>query len=853
MNNNIRLASLLALLATPLLSSEAVAQPKPQPFHEDLSYFMPSQLYQYTLDGKIPTPKQVLGFEAGQQMVLWEQVINYMEKLAAASPRFSIKEYGRTHENRPLVCVAITSPENQKKLDEIQRLHGSMADPNAKVDIDNLPVVVEIMESIHGNEASGVNSSLPFAYFWAAAQGKEIEDLLQKTVILLVPGQNPDGINRFATWANSHRSLKNNTDPQSMEFHETFPGGRSNHYWFDLNRDWINATQPEMKALLQIYHDWMPNVMDDHHEQGRDSYFFMEPSDPVAYYPYIPQENKDLTDSISKYNVKALDAIGSLYFSRDSYDSYSLGTGDVYEDALGSIGMLFEQPSSRGHQQESTNGILSFPFTMRNHLITAMGSVKASYEMRNTLNDYMKRFVADRYTEAQKNAIKGWVFDGNGSEAHAYHFIEMMRQHRISVNKLAKDITQNGHTYKAENSYVISEVQRNSVLLRSLFDSNKQFVDSLFYDVSTWNMAEAYGLNYSELKNTTGLMGDDATQLTFKAGEVKGGKSQVAYLFDIKELYTPYVVNGLQEAGIRVMVTASGAKATDGSYTFGPGSLIVPVRSQKVSADSIYTVISKLAKDGGVQVQSVGTSRMTDFDLGHYTNSSLRQAKIAIVAGGRDTGTPWYILNYRMQMTPTILDDATLSQQDLSKYNVIIITSALRDKKASEKIAEWVRNGGELITFGDAYKTANDNKLSDIKTKTLEKPDSTTYINYADRRDRFSMYEIPGTTLQVQMDYTHPLCWGYSTPMPLMKHTKLVFEQPKEINNAPVWFDKKDPLLSGYLRDAHKKPLTGAPEVIVNKAGKGIVISFADDINFRSTWYASTRMFLNAILFGDKI
>ena len=853
MKNIFRVASLFALLATPLLSSEAVAQPKPQPFHEDLSYFMPSQLFQYTLDGKIPTPKQVLGFEAGQQMVLWEQVINYMEKLTVASPRFSIKEYGRTHENRPVVCVAITSPENQKKLDEIQRLHGSMADPSAKVDIENLPVVVEIMESIHGNEASGVNSSIPFAYFWAAAQGKEIEELLQKTVILLVPGQNPDGINRFATWANSHRSLKNNTDPQSMEFHETFPGGRSNHFWHDLNRDWINATQPEMKALLQIYHDWMPNTVDDHHEQGRDSYFFMEPSDPVAYYPYIPQENKDLTDQISKYNVKALDAIGSLYFSRDSYDSYSLGTGDVYEDALGTVAMLFEQPSARGHQQESTNGILNFTFTMRNQLITAMGSIKASYEMRNTLNDYMKRFVADRYAETQKNAVKGWVFDGNGSEAVAYHFIEMMRQHRVTVNKLAKDYTQNGHTYKAENSYVISGVQRNSMLLRSLFDSNKQFVDSLFYDVSTWNMAEAYGLNYAELKNTAGLMGDDATNLAFKAGEVKGGKSQVAYLFDNKELYTPYVINGLQEAGIRVMVTASGAKATDGSYTYGAGSLIVPVRSQKVSADSIYTVISKLAKESGVQVQSVGTSRMADFDLGHYTNSSLRQAKIALVSGGRDVGTQWFVLNYRMQLTPTILDDATLDRQDLSKYNVLILTSALRDKKASEKVAEWVRNGGELITFGDAYRTANDNKLSDIKTKTLEKPDSATYINFADRRDRYSMYEIPGTTMQVQMDYTHPLCWGYSTPMPLMKHTKLVFEKPKEINNAPVWFDKKDPLLSGYLRDAHKKSLTGAPEVICSKAGKGVVISFADDINFRSTWYASTRMFLNAILFGDKI
>lgn len=812
---------------------------------------MPSQLFEFSLDSKISTPKAVLGFEPGQQLVLWEQVVDYMKQLCKESPRFSIKEYGRTHENRPLVCVAITSPSNQQKLEEIRKQHALLADPTAKVDIKDLPVVVEIMESIHGNEPSGVNSSVPFAYFWAAAQGKEIDELLEKTVILLVPGQNPDGINRFSTWANSHRSLKNNTDPQSMEFREAAPGGRSNHYWHDLNRDWINVTQPEMKALLDIYHEWMPNTVDDHHEQGRDSYFFMEPSDPVAYYPYIPQENKDLTQKISAYNVKALDHIGSLYFSRDSYDSYSLGTGDVYGDALGTVAMLFEQPSARGHQQESNNGILNQTFTMRNQLISAMGSIKASYEMRETLNDYMKRFVSDRYAETQKNTVKGWVFDGNGSDATSYHFIEMMRSHRIQVNRLAKDMTQNGHTYKSENSYVISGTQRNSMLLRSMFDSNKQFVDSLFYDVSTWNMAEAYGLNFAELKTTAGLLGDDATNAAFKEGAVKGGKSEVAYLFDNKELYAPYLINGLQEAGVRVLASASGAKAVDGSYAFGPGLLIVPVKSQTVSSDSIFAVISKLAKESGIAVQSVGTSLHQDFDLGHYNNAVVRQPKIAII--GTRAGTPWFILNYRMQMTPTILDDASFASQDLSRYNVIILNSSLRDKRAGEKLAEWVRNGGELITFGSAYSATNEMKLTDIKTKALEKPDTATYVSYADRRDRYSMYEIPGTTLKTQLDYTHPLCWGYSTPMPVLKNSKLVFKQPKDINDAPVWFDRKDPLMSGYLRAAHKKELCGAPEVICTKAGRGIVISFADDINFRSTWYAGTRMFLNAILFGNRI
>ncbi|MBP5210609.1 MAG: hypothetical protein J6Z27_02065, partial [Bacteroidales bacterium] len=572
--------------------------------------------------------------------------------------------------------------------------------------------------------------------------------------------------------------------------------------------------------------------------------------------PFIPQEQKDLTNEVSKYEIKLLDNIGSLYFSRDSYDSYSLGTGDVYPDALGSIAMLFEQPSARGMQQESANGVLNFQFTVRNQVMCAFGAVEAGYRMKDTLNDFMKRFVKNSYANAKKQSVKGWVFDGNGSDAISWHFIEMLRHHGLQAYKLAKNYTQDGYTYKAANSYIVPAEQKHSVLLNSLFDTNKNFVDSLFYDISTWNLAEAYGLKYSNVKSTAGLIGDLAngvqsdgsvTEMTpFPKGGIIGGKSTMAYIFDNREFYVPYVVNGLQQKGIRVMVARLGAKAEGSDIQHGAGSYIVPVANQDVDADTIYNTLLKLATEAGVMVESVSSSRMSDYDLGHYTNKVLRKPEVAILG---NAGVPWYILNYRMQMTPTLLDASGTA--DLSRYNVLIMTGGVSNKAMQDRIAEWVRAGGTLITIGGGYRSANDMGLTDIKVKDMERAPSDKYVNFADRADYNSTFSIPGTDLLVQMDYSHPLCWGYDSPMPVIKQSTVVFEMPRDVNSAPAWYDKSDPLLSGFLRPAHKESLKGAPEVICTRAGSGVVISFADDINFRSTWLGGTRMFMNAIFFGN--
>lgn len=849
--------NLLLIAIAALTCGTAIAQPKSKPTVEPLSYFMPDE-WQYTLDEAIPTPADVLGFEVGEQHVSWDQVVAYMKALEKASPRVVVKQYGKTYEDRPMLCVVITSEKNQQNIDEIKAAHKSLGDPTADVNPKELPGVACVMNTVHGNEPTGVNSSVPFAYFFAAAQGSEIEDLLENTVILLVPGQNPDGITRFATWVNSNRSLTDVTDPASREFDEPWPGARSNHYWHDLNRDWINVTQPEMKALQAIYHDWMPNTVDDHHEMGSNTTFFLEPHDPVCYYPGIPQENKDLTLKVSQYNMKALDRIGSLYLSKDLFDSYSLGTGDVHSDVMGSIAMLFEQGAPSGRSMETQNGILTFAFGIRNQIVCAYGGVKAAYEMREELNTYMRDFVMKYYKEAQALSPKGYVFDGNGSEAVAYHFIEMMKAHDFKINKLAKDVTVDGHTYKKENSYLIPMAQKHSILLRSMLESNTEFEDSLFYDVSTWNMAEAYGLKYASVKSIAGLSGDEVTELVFPEGKVVGGKSEYAYLFDNKEYYAPYMINALQEGGLKVMVSGTGTTSSAG-FSYGPGMLIVPVQNQDVSSDSVYALVSATAKTAGIKVLAITTSQTDNFDIGHFYNQTIQKASIAIIISERTYsdvyGSAWYLLDNKYLLKPTLLNESNLMRADLSRYTTIIACAEIGDNEmANQKLAAWVKQGGTLVTIGNGYKTANKIGVADIKTVDLASPNPAEYVAYDKRVDLLDKYNIPGTDLQAYVDTTHPVGWGYTEPyVPVMKKSRLVFETPAVANEAPVCFDKNEPLLSGFIRPEQKEALAGKPEVLCSKAGKGTVISFSDDPNFRSVWYAGTKLFMNSVLFGNLV
>ena len=376
----------------------------------NLNYYLDKN---HPYDSKIPKPSKLLGYEVGTWHVSHDQLISYMYSLADSSDRISIESRGSTYEDRPLLLLTITSPENHKNIKSIRKAHIQLSEAEAENEnTKKQPLVVYQGFSIHGNEPSGANAGLLAAYHLAASQAPETIEMLEDLIILFDPSLNPDGLQRFSYWANMNKNQVLTSDSNDREYNEIWPGGRTNHYWFDLNRDWLPVQLPESQARIKTFSDWLPNILTDHHEMGTNSTFFFQPGVSSRVNPLIPVMNQKLTKKISEYHIKAFDKLGSLYYSEEDYDDFYLGKGSAYPDVNGGIGILFEQASSRGHMQESENGIITFPFTIRNQLTAALSTLKAASAMRIELLNYFKTFYADMRKNAaneKQNILKGDV------------------------------------------------------------------------------------------------------------------------------------------------------------------------------------------------------------------------------------------------------------------------------------------------------------------------------------------------------------------------------------------------------------------------------------------------------------
>ena len=429
-----------------------------------MTYYLPENV---TYDSNIPTPQSIIGHQVGEWHVTHDRLVNYMYALDKASDRISLEITGYTHEARPLLLLTITSPKNHQNLENIRSQHNQLTDQqkSSSLDTKNMPAVFYIGFSIHGNEASGVNAALLVAYHLAAAKGPEIENDLNNTVILFDPCYNPDGMQRFSSWVNSRKSKITSVDPLDTEHNEAWPGGRFNHYWFDLNRDWLVAQHPESQARVKTFQKWKPNVLTDHHEMGTNSSFFFQPGVPSRMHPLTPEKNLELTKRMGEFHAKALDELGSLYFTQESFDDFYYGKGSSFPDAQGAIGILFEQASSRGHAQESANGILRFPFTIRNQFVTALSSLKSIGALRVDLLDYQRQFYKDAAADAAKGGIKAYIF-GSRDVARAFQLSEVLLRQEVDVYRIKSSQNINGKVYDPASSYVVPMNQRQYRLIK---------------------------------------------------------------------------------------------------------------------------------------------------------------------------------------------------------------------------------------------------------------------------------------------------------------------------------------------------------------------------------------------------
>ncbi|HEX2606812.1 MAG TPA: M14 metallopeptidase family protein, partial [Flavisolibacter sp.] len=648
-------------------------------FAQDLSYYLPDSV---TYDPAIPKPKEVIYHEVGEWHVTHDRLVNYMQALAKAAPqRIRLETMGFTYEGRPQVLLIITSPKNQQNLEQIRQQHVRLTDPSytGNLPLEDMPIVVYIGHSIHGNESSGANASLLSAYYLAAAQGKQIDDLLEHTVILFDPSFNPDGLQRFSTWANQHKSKNLVTDPNSREFNEVWPGGRFNHYWFDLNRDWLPAQHVESQNRLKWFHQWKPNILTDHHEQGSNATFFFQPGVLSRVNPLTPLRNQELTDKMGKFHAAFLDRIGSLYFTKENYDDFYYGKGSTYPDVNGAIGILFEQASSRGHAQQTANGILRFPFTIKNQFTTTLSTLEAAKALRVEFLQWQRTFYKTAMTEAAAYPVKAFVFGDPADQGKTNIMVNMLRRHQIEIYRLNGDIKANGYDFKKGNAFIVPANQAQFRLIRGIFEKTLNYKDSLFYDITAWTMPLAFGLPHAELTAAQfggPMVGEQITgDLTMK-GAVLGGKSDYGYLMEWSEFYAPAVLYELQAAGITTKVATSpiDMKLDEGTRHFNYGTILIPVSMQTLSAAQLFETIKKLSEKYAINIQAVKTGNVTTgSDLGSSHFISLSRPAIATVTGAGvnalDAGELWHLLDQRFNIPVSQLEPATFNRVELGKYN----------------------------------------------------------------------------------------------------------------------------------------------------------------------------------------
>ncbi len=819
---------------------------------KDLSanYYLPQDV---TYNSKIPTPASVIGHEVGEWHVTHDKLVQYMHAVAAASDRISIVSRGTTFEGRPLLLLTITSTQNHANLESIHKNHLKRTNEDVSPsEIEKSPIVVYQGFSIHGNEPSGSNAALMVAYYLAAAQGPQIDALLNNTVILFDPSFNPDGLQRFAYWANTNRNKNLTTDGNDREYHEVWPGGRSNHYWFDMNRDWLPVQLPESRARLVTFHDWLPNILTDHHEMGTNSSFFFQPGIPERTHPLTPSMNQELTRKIGTYHAAALDQIGSLYYSEEDYDDFYYGKGSTFPDINGSVGILFEQASSRGHVQESDNGILTFAFTIRNQFTAALSTLKAAVEMRKEMLNYQYDFFKTRRDQISNAKTNAYLVGDQKDVSKMTHFLDILLRHQIKVHQLDSDITLNGKNFKAGKSYVIPKDQKNKTLLNAMFEKRTSFQDSLFYDISAWSFPLAFNLDFADNGNTK-LSGAPIEKAEFNKGTITT-KSNYAYLFEWHDYYAPKLAYRLLSKSVRLKVGKS--PFSQNGVNFDYGTIMIPAENQSMSSEELFQIIDEALAGIPVQVFGVGTGLNKGIDLGSGEFSTLKLPKIGLFVGGgvnpHDAGEMWHMLDQRFDIPISKLDVDDLSGMDLSRYNVLIASNmrGSLSEGAEKNLKSWIEDGGTLVAYGSVLTWLAKKEWLNAKFK------STTQVAKNISFDQKSNFQgaqvVGGAIFNSKIDRSHPINFGtLGNELPVFRNSTMFMEADKDSYNNPVQYTDS-PLLSGYISTTNLDSLKGTSAVKIQRLGRGRIVGIVNNTAFRAFWFGTNKLLLNSIFFREE-
>jgi len=804
-----------------------------------------------------PAAAELLGFEPGTRHPYHHELLHYYRELAAQSDRMRIETIGQSHGGRDQVLLYFANAERIGKIRDIRA-----ARQRASREGDG-PPVVWLGYSVHGNEASGASAAAVMAWYLANSNDAQVLSWLEDTVIVMEPVINPDGLERFAHWVNMHRGRNPSADPNDREHAEGWPNGRTSYYWFDLNRDWMPLTHPVSRQRIAHYRQWRPHVLTDVHEMGHRSSYFFQPGVPERNNPATPEQVYELTGKIADYHGEILDEAGEPYYSRESFDDYYLGKGSTYPDLTGGIGILFEQGSARGHRMDTPFGERTFADAVANQVRTSISTLNASRDLADELITHQ----ADFFAEARETAGSGgWLLGDGGDPLRARRLLEILMGHGIEIRALDASVTIDGREFGRGRAWAIPAAQDQHRFIEAIFATPTDLPMETFYDVSSWPLQHAFDLPLKRARRLpeTGEALSERTLPVVSPGEIEA--STTAWAIDWAQHAAPALVAELLAEGYRLQATeATTELATSaGARSFGRGSIIVHAGIQPDQLRPVAEALQSLAKQHGVQVADVerGLARSGN-DLGSPSNPILEAPNPVLLTGDAvsayGAGYVWRWFDVMLDQPITRIDAEALPS-DLVDYTHIIMPpgrwNRLGDDFAASLVG-FVRQGGQLIALGRSAEWVESLDLGwsfgGDASSDNDADQDVEPASYADYEKDRARKLIGGSALEMILDNTHPLGYGYTEDRVTVFRQGAHLLQASENRYATPGRYADQPLVAGYLSDEVSDKLAGTPALAADRFGDGLVVRIADDYLFRGYWAGTERLFANALFFGQLV
>ncbi len=823
-------------------------------------YFFPGEKF----DPSIPSPSQFLGYQVGDWHTRYDLIVKYFEKLDQISPMAQLQTIGFTHERRPKVILTIASAANMGNLEQIRQKQLQLADPSQpKPDVNSMPSIVHQGYGVHGNEPSSAEAAMLTAYWLLASQSDLAKNLRENSVVHIDPTLNPDGRDRHSLWANSNKGFPPVADPLDREHNEAWPGGRTNHYWFDLNRDWLPLAHPESRVKVEWYHQWYPNVTTDFHEMGTNSTYFFEPTKPYgSENPVVPRKNyDDINPRFAKYFAKYMDQIGSLYWTKEVFDNSYPGYGSTYPDIHGGLGLVFETASSRGHIQSSQRGDITFAFTIRNHVVNSLATMEAALDNRVYMHDYLREFFQSAVVEGAKDPAKNYVFGDEYDDSRNRLFVKFLLDHKIKVYENSVDMTLGGQAFKKGKSWLVPTNQPQYRMVRTMFEYEKEFADSVFYDASAWTMAASYGMPFSTAP--AAKIGTEIKEVQKLSHPFPEGKAY-AYLIDWSDYYAPKMLFELLKSGIHVesVHRAFSSQTQAGKVDFAAGTLMIPMGFQKLKAEEVSSKLNQLASKNGQKVYAVQTGmNLSGIDLGSNLVSAVQIPKVLMMVGtginANEAGEIWNLVDHQLGMSMTKVNTEQFGRINLFEYNTLILPSGSYNSLSEGQVnhlKDWINRGGTVISMKNASLWLNQKGITKEVAVTLEKePKDPNSLPFNTRNDFEGAKEVGGSIYMAELDLTHPIAYGYHRKtVPVYRNSEIFIQPSADKYLTPIKYTA-DPHLGGYISKINLEKLKLSAGVVISSVGQGRVVHFFDSPNFRGAWFGTNKLFFNAIFHGDNM